>query len=866
MGNLQKVSPKQGFTIAEMLVVLAILGIFAVATASILSKRHTKLSSVSPHGQFECYVKDDGIVYQKTTIENNAGAEIVVGPVTSAATKCIFTPLSKRVAYYMVALVGGGGSGSNNNGVVSTLTDYGGKAGSMTTMFFPEFTTDTVTMKPGVGGVLPASGVAIGGSGGASTFNEGSIIAGGGLGGVAATATAEEGGGGGGGSGSFTPVTDTEDASNYVLSNVADYICSGASIPSATSSTGYLCVNTSDTTSTPIDTCSDSTYDTRGWSNTYCMANHWAGLKSSCAASGKRLPTYAEITGPFRTDYLGANTGGFDSSRATASSDEYDASKINVMNIGLNWGLNISKGSDPTYTRCVKETKNNGSSILCLNNTTTSDAGDYLCVSKANTPQKVSSQAKYQELYNFYRGSSSLNVSPYGGDFANYASDYWYGALERCYDMDAKHNWRLPTYAEFNMLINGGVATAGKWNFHKYSSDTTMAYIQTSSNTESLISRNSNAIQSSCVRVYTPPSADICVDNTLTTTVGDQICMDSIDYPVSMGISSQTKYAEMKTHYGSNFNNYYSGNVALYYSDAWGKALERCYDKDSTGHSWRLPTTAELGLFQTAASLSATKTYWAGPDTDTASSPSYLNGAIGSSTRGTKSNYSRCVTSGGGTAPESTGCDGTVIQHAASSTGYLCVDSTDMTISPIGIGSIAYNQMKAKGLIKFDSGYTADYWAGAVYQCDQKGMHLPTYTETEQGNGMSECNTGYGDNLSEACSVYNNLTLLNLTSGKNYWSGTELTGGYTTYSWLIALSGVKYRITKDTTTNYTARCVKEYTPSAGGGEEEEVSTTGEISKFDGYWQAGGYTFSVLKSGDGGDAKAAGHPGAILIIW
>ena len=49
-------------------------------------------------------------------------------------------------------------------------------------------------------------------------------------------------------------------------------------------------------TSTIIDTCSDSTYDTHGTDNKYCSNNNWAGAKKMCADIGMRLPEKDELS------------------------------------------------------------------------------------------------------------------------------------------------------------------------------------------------------------------------------------------------------------------------------------------------------------------------------------------------------------------------------------------------------------------------------------------------------------------------------------------------------------------------------------------------------------------------------------------
>ena len=44
-----------------------------------------------------------------------------------------------------------------------------------------------------------------------------------------------------------------------------------------------------------INTCDDTTYDESGSANGWCNTNYWAGAKQTCAEKGMRLPTRAEL-------------------------------------------------------------------------------------------------------------------------------------------------------------------------------------------------------------------------------------------------------------------------------------------------------------------------------------------------------------------------------------------------------------------------------------------------------------------------------------------------------------------------------------------------------------------------------------------
>ena len=57
---------------------------------------------------------------------------------------------------------------------------------------------------------------------------------------------------------------------------------------------GDMCYST-DFQPTAIDTCSDTTWDEHGTDNIYCDENFWAGAKKACADMGMSLPTSAQL-------------------------------------------------------------------------------------------------------------------------------------------------------------------------------------------------------------------------------------------------------------------------------------------------------------------------------------------------------------------------------------------------------------------------------------------------------------------------------------------------------------------------------------------------------------------------------------------
>lgn len=57
-----------------------------------------------------------------------------------------------------------------------------------------------------------------------------------------------------------------------------------------------LCVAKTDISSySPINTCTDTKWDSTGSNNKYCANNYWAGAKKACTDIGMRLPSKEEL-------------------------------------------------------------------------------------------------------------------------------------------------------------------------------------------------------------------------------------------------------------------------------------------------------------------------------------------------------------------------------------------------------------------------------------------------------------------------------------------------------------------------------------------------------------------------------------------
>ena len=120
---------------------------------------------------------------------------------------------------------------------------------------------------------------------------------------------------------------------------------------------GALCFAAADTAYSPINTCSggtaaDKLYDPTGDSNSACANNVWAGAIKACVSIGMRLPTKSELT----TMYVNrATISGLAPASFYWSSEE--------MASNMSWGQNSNDGSQAVAmknhigwpnNRCVK--------------------------------------------------------------------------------------------------------------------------------------------------------------------------------------------------------------------------------------------------------------------------------------------------------------------------------------------------------------------------------------------------------------------------------------------------------------------------------------------------------------------------------
>ena len=72
-------------------------------------------------------------------------------------------------------------------------------------------------------------------------------------------------------------------------------LSSGVAFSTCDNPIGDMCWSTDFAANTAIDTCSDTTYDKHGTDNQFCSTNYWAGAIKACKDKGMELPTGAQL-------------------------------------------------------------------------------------------------------------------------------------------------------------------------------------------------------------------------------------------------------------------------------------------------------------------------------------------------------------------------------------------------------------------------------------------------------------------------------------------------------------------------------------------------------------------------------------------
>lgn len=110
----------KAYSLAEVLVVMAIIMLIFLALPPVTKKVFKITDTRKAHGRFECYwatVDNQKALYSYYSDENGT----VEGPTKMSGNKCTFTPTSNTL-YYMIHAVGGGGAGA----MIATQKDSAG--------------------------------------------------------------------------------------------------------------------------------------------------------------------------------------------------------------------------------------------------------------------------------------------------------------------------------------------------------------------------------------------------------------------------------------------------------------------------------------------------------------------------------------------------------------------------------------------------------------------------------------------------------------------------------------------------------------------------------------------------------------------
>ena len=84
-------------------------------------------------------------------------------------------------------------------------------------------------------------------------------------------------------------------------------LSSGVAFSTCDNPIGDMCWSTDFAANTAIDTCNDTTYDQNGSVNVYCANNYWAGAVKSCRDKNMTLPTRAQLAQLASNLYVDSN-------------------------------------------------------------------------------------------------------------------------------------------------------------------------------------------------------------------------------------------------------------------------------------------------------------------------------------------------------------------------------------------------------------------------------------------------------------------------------------------------------------------------------------------------------------------------------
>ncbi len=131
---------------------------------------------------------------------------------------------------------------------------------------------------------------------------------------------------------------------------------------------GDMCYST-DFYPTAIDTCSDTTWDDNLTANSYCSTNYWAGAKKACSDMGMELPTRAQLAQLASELYVDSNGNAveiaYDEDKSNLKvKDEYKDNPPITYAGGYQYWSNEETGVKGVYVRTFRDTYTLGDGIM----------------------------------------------------------------------------------------------------------------------------------------------------------------------------------------------------------------------------------------------------------------------------------------------------------------------------------------------------------------------------------------------------------------------------------------------------------------------------------------------------------------------
>ena len=140
-------------------------------------------------------------------------------------------------------------------------------------------------------------------------------------------------------------------------------LSSGVAFSTCDNPIGDMCWSIDFAANTAIDTCNDTTYDPNGPANSYCANNYWAGTIKSCRDKGMELPTRAQLTQLAQALYVKS-----DGSEATIDEGYVGDLKVRdqykdnpPITLGDYYWSSEEYDANSAYTRSFSSTNTNGS-------------------------------------------------------------------------------------------------------------------------------------------------------------------------------------------------------------------------------------------------------------------------------------------------------------------------------------------------------------------------------------------------------------------------------------------------------------------------------------------------------------------------